>query len=238
MLKNVLLNYFIDRASWYPSYDIRFLAINKPLTISYKANISQNTGIDWKDVYVKLATAKTNVSAQIPKLNTNYLQFSMAAVREPIESKLSQMQISNNNLAPGTSSNLRIRGINSDDSKNSIYVVDGEIQTDISYLDTNDIATEEILKDAAATSIYGSRGANGVIVITTKKQQDNPKLPLTITSRNATSNEFTVDAQQSIHADNKLNTLTYRETEVKATYEYQSIPKLSKNVYLIGKISD
>jgi len=44
------LAYLVDNANWYPSYDIRFVDINKPLTVSFKANISQNTGVDWKNI--------------------------------------------------------------------------------------------------------------------------------------------------------------------------------------------
>lgn len=68
-------NYLVDYASWYPSYDIRFLGINKPLSITYKANIRQNTGTDWKDADIILSTAKTNISAQIPNLQPHIFNF-------------------------------------------------------------------------------------------------------------------------------------------------------------------
>ncbi len=50
-----------------------------------------------------------------------------------------------------------------------IYVVDGVILNDISFLNAADIQSMEVLKDASATAIYGSRGANGVIIVTTKQ---------------------------------------------------------------------
>ncbi len=70
---------------------------------------------------------------------------------------------------------VRIRGINSFNSNNSIstteplYIVDGLPMADISTLNPNDIKTISVLKDASETSIYGTRGANGVVIITTKK---------------------------------------------------------------------
>ena len=73
---------------------------------------------------------------------------------------------------PGTMGSVNIRGVRSLKASNApLYVVDGiPLMTDgIDYLNTNDIESIDILKDASATAIYGSRGANGVIIITTKQ---------------------------------------------------------------------
>lgn len=70
---------------------------------------------------------------------------------------------------PGTSPVVRIRGIGTNGDANPLYVVDGMMTNDITYLSPKDIESMSVLKDASATAIYGSRGANGVIVVTTKK---------------------------------------------------------------------
>lgn len=70
---------------------------------------------------------------------------------------------------PGSGAMIRIRGFGTVNNNNPLYVVDGQFLDDINNLHPNDIDRIEILKDASATAIYGSRGANGVIVITTKK---------------------------------------------------------------------
>jgi TonB-linked SusC/RagA family outer membrane protein len=72
---------------------------------------------------------------------------------------------------PGGGAKIRIRGITSINNSDPIYVVDGFQINDISYLNPNDIESTEILKDASATAIYGSRGAAGVVIITTKKSK-------------------------------------------------------------------
>ena len=69
---------------------------------------------------------------------------------------------------------VRVRGIGTINNSDPLYVVDGFPTSDISYLASTDIASMEILKDASATAIYGSRGANGVILITTNKGADKP----------------------------------------------------------------
>jgi TonB-dependent SusC/RagA subfamily outer membrane receptor len=233
------LAYLVDNANWYPSYDIRFVDINKPLSVSFKANISQNTGVDWKNIDLKLSTAKTNVSAQIPYLNANYLQFYYPNyLSSSLTGRASGVQLSNN-AVPSAASEEKIRGYASVGGDNTpLYVVDGVVQPDISYLNPDNIEKMDVLKGASATALYGSRGSNGVVVITTKQDSDESDIPLTVTDKNETSNEYSVDTQQSVNSDNKLNTITFRESELKATYEYQSIPKLSKNVYLIAKVPD
>ena len=86
------------------------------------------------------------------------------------------VQVITSSGQPGTVASINIRGIGSISANSSpLYVVDG-IPLDagsISSIDPSDIASTTILKDATATSLYGSRGANGVIVITTKKGSSN-----------------------------------------------------------------
>ena len=69
---------------------------------------------------------------------------------------------------PGTSPQILIRGISTINGNSPLYVVDGLPVTDINYLNPKDIATLTVLKDAASAAIYGSRAANGVVLITTK----------------------------------------------------------------------
>jgi len=70
---------------------------------------------------------------------------------------------------PGEAPSIRIRGINTFGNNEPLYVVDGVPTQNIDDLNSNDVASMQVLKDAAAASIYGSRASNGVIVITTKK---------------------------------------------------------------------
>lgn len=77
---------------------------------------------------------------------------------------------------PGETPQIRIRGLNTFGNNAPLYVVDGVPTTSISDLNTNDIASMQVLKDAGSASIYGSRAANGVIIITTKKGKDKVKV--------------------------------------------------------------
>ena len=92
-----------------------------------------------------------------------------------ITGKVPGVQIMTNSGQPGSGpSQIRIRGISSINAGNSpLVVVDGApFAGDVNQINTNDIASMTVLKDAAANALYGARGANGVILITTKKGQN------------------------------------------------------------------
>lgn len=88
---------------------------------------------------------------------------------QALQGKVAGVQIISSGQ-PGSSPQIRIRGVGTTLSgTTSLYVVDGVLTDDISNINTADIVEMNILKDASAAAIYGSRGANGVIIITTKK---------------------------------------------------------------------
>src|SRR5262249_22503562 len=69
----------------------------------------------------------------------------------------------------GSDPTVRLRGVNSTNNADPLYVVDGILQTNIDYVNPADIETIEVLKDPSSISIYGLQGGNGVIIITTKR---------------------------------------------------------------------
>lgn len=91
-------------------------------------------------------------------------------IDQALQGRISGVQIVSSNGAPGAGSTIRIRGGNSINGSNEpLYVIDGIIGAgDLNSINPADIQSIEVLKDASSTAIYGSRGANGVILITTK----------------------------------------------------------------------
>lgn len=91
-------------------------------------------------------------------------------VDQALQGKASGVMVLNTDGAPGGNTTIRIRGMNSiNGGNNALIVIDGLQGGDLNALNPNDIESIEILKDASATAIYGSEGANGVILITTKQ---------------------------------------------------------------------
>lgn len=87
-----------------------------------------------------------------------------------IQGKAAGVQITQANGQPGSTPTIRVRGTTSlNGSNDPLYVVDGVPMTDIDYLSADDITDMQILKDASSAAIYGSRAANGVVIITTKQ---------------------------------------------------------------------
>ncbi|KAA0990977.1 SusC/RagA family TonB-linked outer membrane protein [Dyadobacter aurulentus] len=101
------------------------------------------------------------------------------SLNQALQGKISGVQVNVNSGRPGGRSNVRIRGFSSiNSSNNPLYVVDGVMLPQgnqnqqsqaIDFINPNDIVSVEVLKDASSTAIYGARGANGVIMITTRK---------------------------------------------------------------------
>lgn len=101
---------------------------------------------------------------------------------EALQGQSAGVQVTSTGGSPGTPPAVRIRGIGTVNDNNPLYVVDGLPQSDIGWLNPNDIVSMEVLKDASATAIYGARAANGVIMVTTAKgAQDGDKLKNVIT---------------------------------------------------------
>lgn len=98
-------------------------------------------------------------------------------VEDALQGRIAGVNITNTSGSPGADTKIRIRGINSITGANGpLVVVDGIFGGDLRTINPNDIASIEVLKDASALAIYGSRGANGVILISTKKGKGKPKV--------------------------------------------------------------
>ncbi|WP_295711770.1 TonB-dependent receptor [Mucilaginibacter sp.] len=94
----------------------------------------------------------------------------VANLTQALQGKVAGVEVSVNSAAPGAGAKVRIRGIGSINSNlDPLYVVDGVVGVDPNTINPLDVASAEVLKDASSTAIYGSRGANGVIMITTKR---------------------------------------------------------------------
>ena len=115
---------------------------------------------------------------------TKIAERSVSNVTNALAGQVAGVQVTSNNGQPGTSATVRIRGIGSMSASNSpLYVVDGvPYDGSMSAINPQDIESMTVLKDAAANAIYGSRGANGVILITTKRS-DSKEAVITVDAK-------------------------------------------------------
>src|SRR5690606_13443382 len=98
---------------------------------------------------------------------------SLTSTEQVLQGKVSGLVVTQGTGDPSSGSSLRLRGGTSlTASNNPLVVVDGIPGVDINAIQPSDIKSIDVLKDASATAIYGSRGANGVIIITTKSTRN------------------------------------------------------------------
>lgn len=114
---------------------------------------------------------KSVVTASIAKISADDLgQVNPVRVDDALKGLAAGINVTSNNGQPGAGSTIRVRGIGTINNSDPLYIVDGmPVDDGIGFLDPNDIASIEVLKDAASGAVYGARAANGVILVTTKK---------------------------------------------------------------------
>ncbi|MGY5353686.1 mucoidy inhibitor MuiA family protein [Wenyingzhuangia sp. IMCC45467] len=317
---NFEITYLVDNVSWYPSYDIKAIDIDNPLEITYKANLQQNSQIDWNNVALTFSSDNPTVSGVAPELtpyqlsfnqrrgttkNISYIQghtldengnplpgvtilakgSSIGTVSDfdgnytmslPNNTKIikasyigyetQEKPVTNETLnfrlnpssesldevvmvgyasqkkskaigraLQGEASGIQIMETRSDidDYESSpLYVVDGVAMNNNPNLSPDEIKSIDVLKDASATSIYGSRGSEGVIVITTKNGAN------AITTINQTAVNFNIEKNQTVKSSVNVKEIKLKTLQVPAEYQYYTVPKVNKSAYLTAKIKD
>ena len=125
-------------------------------------------------------TRKSDLTSAVGQVDAKQLEdLPVSRVDQALQGRAAGVMVTSVNGAPGARSSIRIRGGNSVNADNEpLFVIDGFIvgtNFNLNNLNTNDVESIEVLKDATAISIYGTRGANGVILITTKSGKGAPK---------------------------------------------------------------
>ncbi|MCG8581919.1 MAG: SusC/RagA family TonB-linked outer membrane protein, partial [Bacteroidales bacterium] len=133
----------------------------------------------------------------------------VANVSQALQGQLAGVQVSSNGGSPGSEASILIRGISTINNNNPLYVVDDVPMDDISWLNPKDIENVQVLKDASASAIFGSRASNGVIVIETRKAKDgrtNISIDATYSIQDAAKKPDMADATEYAMIVNKAAT--------------------------------
>lgn len=112
---------------------------------------------------------KSDLTGSISSISSKDIKnYAVSNASELLAGKAAGVFVASTSGQPGANAVVRIRGLGTVNDNNPLYVVDGQFMDNINSLNPSDIDRIEVLKDASATAIYGSRGSNGVILITTK----------------------------------------------------------------------
>jgi len=116
---------------------------------------------------------KSDVTGAVSSVKASELNLTAPTVAQALVGKVAGVQVQQVSGAPYASPRIRVRGIGSiNASSDPLYVIDGYPAGNDLFIDPNDIASIDILKDAASAAIYGSRAAGGVVIITTKRGRE------------------------------------------------------------------
>ena len=257
------LNYVVHNASWYPTYDIRAKNVNSPISISYKANVTQQSGEDWKNIKLTLSTGNPSVSGSKPELSPYYLNFGMTYSNQAdkITSITGRVTANNDGTAiPGVT--VKVKGssigtVTNTDGQYSIQVPDGnqtltfssigyqtrQMQANSSTINVGLGESSNQLAEVVVTGYGIKREAKSMGYATQELEGRvvglaTADIPQVNRVENQTNVEFAIDNPYSIPSDGKQYTVEINQIDVPASYQYAVAPKLSTDVFLSAKLTD
>ena len=122
---------------------------------------------------------KADLTGAVANINTEKLNTqSNANIGQALQGKIAGVDIVSQGGAPGSGTRIMVRGIGTLNNASPLYIVDGMYMNSIDHINPNDIASIDVLKDASSAAIYGSRAANGVIIVTTKEGSNTEGKPI------------------------------------------------------------
>ncbi len=255
------LSYFVDKAGWYPTYDIRVIDIKHPITMAYKANVYQSSGEDWKDVKLTLSTANPKQNGEKPQLPTWYLhyltpQFYGVSNNSYYNPNVREVagRITDEQGQPIPFASIMVKGSRSSVSADANGVFSLSIPQNATTLvfSAAGLQSRELFVSSNTMNIALRKGSTNLeeVVVTsaygTKREARSvsssvaaASIPLTVSEKeNSTSFSFDIEMPYSILNDGKVATVEMKTMEVPAQYEYYCVPKLDQDVFLTAKITD
>ena len=261
------LSYIVDNAGWYPTYDIRAKTINDPVEIIYKANLRQDTKVDWKNVKLSFSSSNPNSSGVAPELKTYFLDYySLPPVyNKSINSVTGQVLDQENNPLPGATVMIPETTIGAVTDMNGKYsitlpnnagylsfssigfktqtlpitssVINVKMVEDVIALEEVEVVGYGVQEDADISTQLQGR-VTGVSVNKTKSREaESIAIPFEQTE-NQTSINFEISTPYSVNSDNKNYSVDMVVYQVPAFFQYYSVPKIEKEAYLIANITD
>ena len=258
-----ILSYVVHNASWFPTYDVRANNVNSPISISYKANVSQQSGEDWKNIKLTLSTGNPTVAGNKPELNPYFLNFGMYYRPENGTMTAAGGRITGSDDGqpiPGAS--IRVKGTSvgtvSDANGNFMVQLPPNSQSlEVSFVgytsETVPISSPQLnvtlkpsvnnLNEVVVTGYAASEEtlqgqAAGVYIrgIATEKKST---IPIGVNKvENQTNIEFNIAMPYSVPSDGKQYTVEINQLDIPAIYQYAVAPKLSTNVFLTARLTD
>lgn len=256
------ITYMVANAGWYPKYDVRVKDIKSPLQLIYKAELFQNTGIDWKNVKLRFSNGSPNQSGMVPTLmpwnltyaRYTYLQpktyYGLDAVRS-VQGRVTSAE--DGSPLPGVSVIVKgttIGTVTDGGGNYALTLPNGATDLTFSFvsLKTQTVKINRSEIDVAMESDAAS--LNEVVVVasgltvqrrelgnqaTTIRGQATQPLTTNVIE-NQTTVEIEIETPYSVKSNGEKLIIDLKKYEIDALYEYYAIPKLDKDAFLMARI--
>ncbi|MDP9079698.1 MAG: DUF4139 domain-containing protein [Bacteroidota bacterium] len=260
------ISYVVKNASWYPTYDIRAKNVNSPVSISYKANVAQQSGEEWKNIKLTLSTGNPTVSGSKPDLTPYYLSLGMYYTA-PAGSitRITGRVFDNGDRQAVPGATVKIKGttigaVTDMNGNFSLQVPPGPQTVAVSFIGYQ---TQEMPISGSFMSFglnADARQLNEVVVVGYGSVRDKDDdegynvnralagkvagvqvntIPVAVNQvENQTNVEFNIDNPYSIPSDGKQYLVAINDVEVKAGYQYFVAPKINTDVFLTAQLTD
>ncbi len=257
----------MNNAGWFPSYDIRAKNINEPVQLIYKANVKQDTKIDWTNVKLKFSSADPNVSGVAPELQTYYLNYNTLPPTYKIKTNMIRGKVTGSDGEPLPGANIMVEGttigtVTDMDGNYTLTIPNGSSQLTYSFIGYNsqtkpvygevmNVSLQEDLVALDEVAVVGYGGADKELTalsgrvpgISVKKDKfkirgaSSLAIP-TAQIENQTTVDFEIKTPYTIKSDNKNYSVDMEFYDLPAFYQYYCVPKIDRDAFLIANIVD
>ncbi|AWW29144.1 hypothetical protein DN752_02730 [Echinicola strongylocentroti] len=260
------ISYLVSNVGWYPKYDVRVASVDLPLELKYKADIYQNTGVDWENVRLKLSNGDPNQSGVAPELETWHLNYA----RNTILNRSAYGMISNSvrnvsgvivdeNGLPLPGVAVQVKGttvgtVTDIDGNYSLTLPNGVTHLAISFvgyvsqelpitsqkinarLEPDVMALEEIVVTGYGAPNELQGKSAGIRIRGASSVAREADVITTSTIENQTTVEFEVDEPYSIKSNGEKLSVDLNSYQIETIYEYYAVPKLDLDAFLIARV--
>lgn len=261
------LSYVVSNAGWFPTYDIRAKNISEPIQLFYKANVRQDTKVDWKNVKLKFSSSNPNVSGVAPELKPYYLDYYTLPPSYQLKNNNISGNILDNKGEPLYGVTIVVEGttigaISDFNGHYSITIPNNANRLVFSYIGyetqtlpirndvMNVVMQESAMMIQEVVVAQRSVGNNKLEMLQGKiagVSADKSRVKVRGTSslaiptaqvENQTTVDFEIKTPYSIKSDNKSYSVDMDFYDLPALYQYYCVPKVDKDAFLIAHIVD
>lgn len=262
------ITYYVKDAGWYADYDLRVKDVVSPIQWTFKANVFQQSGEDWKNVKMSISNGNPTDNGIAPKIKPWFLGYVSNRMDNILQEKISGLQINNNQISgtivdesgmplPGAgiiikgtntgtetdyNGNFTINGVSPNSIVEVSYIGMKKLSLTAGQMNNNKIKLyddDKVLEEVVVTGYNSNLKIRGQSSKNFKNPEEEKNIPIeTKVVYQPTSIVYEIKEPMTVLNDNKNYKTEIKTFEVPAHFQYVAVPKLDKGVYLNAKVID